>query len=453
MGELRVVPAAPSDLEVVIEILEEVAAWLETKGIDQWPVGSFRRSAAFFAGAIERGEVHLAYVGEDLAGTLRLVATDPDVWSDLADESLYVHSVAVRRSFAGRRLGRQLLEWAEQRAREAAKGYLRLDCVAGNPVLRQYYEDAGFSSAGEVEIEFKVGPGARGKSYRLHRYEKPLRGTGTEGPAAAGGQTAGEADWNEALRAAHPVVAGLRLAWREYRTPVGTDEGGARGERSFGLWTVVDNIVTLLGQLTQEDFERNDERMPYFGIVWPSAEALVMKLLGGPRLEGVKVLDLGCGLGACGFAAAHLGARVTFLDWEPRALEIVRASAREQDLPPEMLEFVVADWRDPPALERFELIIGADLLYEKRNAEAVADFLSRYLQPGGQAWIVDPGRPYARLFPTQARIQGIHLTAREVLVPKGRGPGITLLRMRKPRWRRLHRVQARRAGSAKPPGT
>ena len=95
------------------------------------------------------------------------------------------------------------------------------------------------------------------------------------------------------------------------------------------------------------------------------------------------MLDLGCGLGACGFAAARRGARVTFFDWEPRAIEIVAASAERQPIPPSRSSTSLGDWRQPPPLGPFDLILGADVLYEQRNAPAVATFLASHLAPGG----------------------------------------------------------------------
>ena len=114
------------------------------------------------------------------------------------------------------------------------------------------------------------------------------------------------------------------------------------------------------------------------------------------------MLDLGCGLGPCGLAAGCRGARVTFLDWEPRALELVAASAGDNGWRDGTFDLVVGDWRRPPLMGKFDLILGADVLYERRNGPTVAAFITDHLQPDGEAWIADPGSQSA-LFPTLAR--------------------------------------------------
>ena len=219
-----------------------------------------------------------------------------------------------------------------------------------------------------------------------------------------------------------PVIAGLRLRWQTVPEPDGA-------EAAFGLW-VLDDPDATLDAITQEEFDRTDERMPYFAMVWASAESLVAAVLAGPRLDGQHVLDLGCGLGPCGFAAARHGARVTFFDWEPRALEIVAASASRQPAPAATFDFVVGDWRQPPPFGPFDLILGADVLYERRNAPAVAAFLAGHLKPGAEAWIADPGRPQAGPFPDLAAEAGLDLIGTEVLPPRAHGAEITLVRLR-----------------------
>ena len=172
-------------------------------------------------------------------------------------------------------------------------------------------------------------------------------------------------------------MARVRGAGDSPARPTGADRA------SFGIWVPVDPDI-LLDQITEAEYYAFDERMPYFGAVWPSAESLVARLQSGPALDGKDVLDLGCGLGSCGIAAATRGAHVTFVDWEPRALEIAEQSALHQEAPLSRFDFVVADWRKPPKLRPFDLILGADVLYEDRNAPAVATFLVQHLKPGAR---------------------------------------------------------------------
>ncbi len=240
------------------------------------------------------------------------------------------------------------------------------------------------------------------------------------------GATRSPAELPKSPGRARTVIAGLSVKWREVPSP-----GSAAGGAAFGLWTV-DDPDALLDQLTQAEFERSDERMPYFGMIWASGEALAAQLLAGPPLAGMRVLDLGCGLGLCGLAAATRGAHVTFLDWEPRALEIVAASAHQQGDLAARCGFVVGDWRTPPAFGPFDRILGADVLYERRNGPAVAALLAHHLGPGGEAWLTDPSRPQARDFPALARDAGLELLASETLPSAPSEPAITFLRLRRP---------------------
>ena len=220
------------------------------------------------------------------------------------------------------------------------------------------------------------------------------------------------------------TIAGLSVTWREFSLA----EDGAGGAPSFGLW-VPDDPDALLDGMTEEEFEQTDERMPYFSMVWAAAESLVVHILRGPPLDGLRVLDIGCGLGPCGLAAAARGASTTFFDWEPRALELAAASARDGGRPAGAFDFAVGDWRQPPPLEPFDLVLGADVLYERRNPPAVAAFLAGHLLPGGEAWITDPGRSAAETFPSCLREAGLRLLAKSILPPMPHGVEVTLYRI------------------------
>jgi ribosomal protein S18 acetylase RimI-like enzyme len=170
-AEFRIVSAQGEDLERYIDLLEEVADWLDTRGIRQWRRGSFRLSMDYYAESIKRREVQLAFVGNELVGTLRLLLREPIVWPEVVqDDSVYVYNLAVRRAWAERRFGRRMLRWAEDRAASLGRRYVRLDCLSDNHFLNQYYRHAGFEERGEIDALFPAPVG----TLRLRRYEKPV---------------------------------------------------------------------------------------------------------------------------------------------------------------------------------------------------------------------------------------------------------------------------------------
>ncbi len=151
--------------------MEEVADWLAVRGITQWRAGSFRLSVDYYAESIKRGEVQLAFCDDSLVGTLRLLLREPIVWPEVVeDDAVYVYSLAVRRTWADQQMGRRMLGWAGHRASSLGRRCVRLDCVADNAFLRDYYTQAGFSDRGEIDAQFPAPVG----TLRLRRYEKQI---------------------------------------------------------------------------------------------------------------------------------------------------------------------------------------------------------------------------------------------------------------------------------------
>jgi len=146
--------------------------------------------------------------------------------------------------------------------------------------------------------------------------------------------------------------------------------------------------------IDEADYAR-DERLPYWAELWPSARALA-EALAGAELAGRRVIELGCGLGLPSLVAAAAGARALATDWYADALALLRHNARAAGL---HVETLLVDWRRPPArlltLPPFDLVIAADVLYEARNATALASLLPRLAGTGGRVLIADPRRPDA----------------------------------------------------------
>ena len=166
------VRAAESDADTVQSILEEAARWLTYRGIGGWTPGSFPRRRILER--IGRGEMYLAGLAGQTFGTLALQWSDEEVWGDTPGDAGYVHGLAVRRDFAGRGLGRELLRWAEDRVALSGRSYLRLDCLAENQGLNEYYGRAGFRCRGRARVW----------GMELNLYERRVRPSGA--PSGAG---------------------------------------------------------------------------------------------------------------------------------------------------------------------------------------------------------------------------------------------------------------------------
>jgi predicted nicotinamide N-methyase len=146
--------------------------------------------------------------------------------------------------------------------------------------------------------------------------------------------------------------------------------------------------------LDEERFAAQDEFLPYWADLWPSARALA-RTLAARRLGGMRVLELGCGLGLPSIVAAHGGARACATDWAPEAVAAARANAERNGLE---LEGLVVDWRAPDALvvrAPWDLVVAADVLYEERNVAPLLDLLPRL---GAEVLLADPGRAAAAGF-------------------------------------------------------
>lgn len=160
--------------------------------------------------------------------------------------------------------------------------------------------------------------------------------------------------------------------------------------REWRLARVAD-LESLWDQIGQDDLDQ-DERLPYWVELWPASLALAGWLGERPgRVAGRRVLDLGCGLGLTAMVVASLGGRVLGLDYELEALRYAAANARDNG--EAGAAFACMDWR-APALRpgAADLVVAGDVMYEKRFAQPVADFLDHALAPQGLAWVAEPNR-------------------------------------------------------------
>jgi predicted nicotinamide N-methyase len=137
-----------------------------------------------------------------------------------------------------------------------------------------------------------------------------------------------------------------------------------------------------------------EEFLPYWAELWPSGVTLA-QTVAQLELRDARVLELGAGLGLPSFAAALRGADVLATDWADDAVALLRLNAARNGI---RLRSERVRWDEPDALVAeapWDLVLGADLLYEQRNAAQLLELLPRL---GADVLLAEPGRPFARPF-------------------------------------------------------
>lgn len=145
------------------------------------------------------------------------------------------------------------------------------------------------------------------------------------------------------------------------------------------LWLIdADNMDRAF---SPDETRRILDEPPYWSFCWASGLALARFLAGQPQwVAGKRVLDFGAGSGVAGIAALKAGAaEVVACDLDPIAVAACRANAQLNGV---MLDYSTDFFAEA---DRFDLILVADVLYDRANLPLLDQFLSR----GRQALVAD----------------------------------------------------------------
>ena len=140
----------------------------------------------------------------------------------------------------------------------------------------------------------------------------------------------------------------------------------------------------------------DDLHLPYWAELWDSAVGLGEYLCSHRSSLATRcsVLDLGCGQGLAGAVAAALGYPVLLADVEPDALLLARLNTQQfSDVHVRRL-----DWRRDRLDEEFDLILGADVLYDKSQWPYLDLFWQAHLARQGSVLLGEPGRQTGEMF-------------------------------------------------------
>ncbi len=144
-------------------------------------------------------------------------------------------------------------------------------------------------------------------------------------------------------------------------------------------------ITDLEQVLGGKDPLKNPSEFPFWIRLWEAAIVLSRFMVNLAPASGTTVLELGAGLGAPGLAAAALGCSVTLSDYEQLILDFERVSAAATGL--EDVHFKLLDWLDPPVMEKFDIVLGAEVLFRDEFFDPLLNILRHTVKPDGVVYM------------------------------------------------------------------
>jgi len=162
--QLDIRRAVQADAEAIRGLLIGAAQWIQrSQGFVQWREEWFTQ--AHVSEVIELYDVFIAQMGGEAVGCFSIHGEDEEIWGDqFHDNAGYLHRLTVSRAYSHMGIGTRLINWAASYVHKQGKSCLRLDCMAGNKALNQYYVREGFTFCGRYD----------GQGWSAHLYERQV---------------------------------------------------------------------------------------------------------------------------------------------------------------------------------------------------------------------------------------------------------------------------------------
>ena len=147
------------ELDTILELTKACGKNMRENGIDQWDENYPDRGRILHD--LETETLFAYREGDEVLGIVVLNESQDEEygeinWSTSADDkNIVVHRLAVRPDQQGKGLGRKLMDFAEQWAKENNYDAIRLDTYSQNPRNQRFYTNRGYADLGPVYLKYK----------------------------------------------------------------------------------------------------------------------------------------------------------------------------------------------------------------------------------------------------------------------------------------------------------
>jgi len=151
------------------------------------------------------------------------------------------------------------------------------------------------------------------------------------------------------------------------------------GDKVLKIIQIKDYEEYILDQVDAGDPDVTEA--PFWAKLWEASSLLASFIGKQPVNPHCHMLEIGAGIGTLGIYAALCGHKITITDINEDALLFARANALLNGLTD--LDIRKLDWSDPGETTLYDVIVGSEVVYDRRSYPLLVNFLRRVLAPDG----------------------------------------------------------------------
>ena len=149
----------PHEIDSIVALTRACGQHMRDNGIDQWDADY--PNQAVIAQDIDTETLFVYREGNEILGIVVLNETQDAEYAQIpwstsdTDRNIVVHRLAVRPDQQRMGIGRKLMDFAEQWARDNQYDAIRLDTFSQNPRNQRFYLNRGYTDLGSVFLPYK----------------------------------------------------------------------------------------------------------------------------------------------------------------------------------------------------------------------------------------------------------------------------------------------------------